>query len=244
MVLEETDEELQWKTEHVCHRHRPDGGAHRHDVMQGEALAVAVRRQVIPELGMGGDAAFGEVAWCLFVEAQNVSQHSPEPGRQQIAALGEQAVEVVAVIFQATVGVCDRETHLRRLEAHANLPQQANEIRIGPVVKHNEAGVHDIAATIDAHVHAVGVAADAVIGLKQSDLVVATQQVGAGQPRDAAANDCDVHVASLIGGLLRTMRLPMANFTPLGIFDRGHSAAMNSAGNAISRGRSLSLAKM
>ena len=111
MIFEEPYEELQRETQHFRHRHRPDRRAHRHDVMQDETLAVAARLEIFVQGGVGGDLPFDQVALGFFIEAQNVAQHAPEPRRQQIAALGEQAVEVVAVVFQTGVRVGDRKTH-------------------------------------------------------------------------------------------------------------------------------------
>ena len=86
--------------------------------------------------------------------------------------------------------------------------------------------------------------ADPVAGLEHRDVMSTIEQVRAGEPGDPAADDSDLHVGSVSGGDLRTMRLPIANCTRAGSFDNGHKAAMNSAGKAISSGRSLSLAKM
>jgi hypothetical protein len=116
VVLEEAHEELQRKIEHVGHGHRPDRRAHRHDVVQDETLAVAAGFEVIVQGGVGADPLFGQVAQGLFVEAQDVAQHAPEARRQQVAALGEQAVEVVAVVFQAAVRVGHREAHFGGFE--------------------------------------------------------------------------------------------------------------------------------
>ena len=37
--------------------------------------------------------------------AQNIAQHAPESGRQQVAALGKQAIEGIAVVFEVVTGV-------------------------------------------------------------------------------------------------------------------------------------------
>ncbi|MNF75886.1 hypothetical protein D3C84_579780 [compost metagenome] len=77
-----------------------------------ETLPVASRVQVIAQTHAGLDALAVQVGHRLAVEAQDIAQHAPEARRQQIAALGEEGVEVVAVVFQATVRIVDGKAHL------------------------------------------------------------------------------------------------------------------------------------
>ena len=115
VVATEAHKELKREVEHVCARHRPDRRPHWHDVMIDEALPIAVRLKVVAQRGAGIDTLVVQVGQCLTVETQNVPDHPPEPWGHQVAALGEQGVQVVAVIFQARHRVMHGKTHLGRL---------------------------------------------------------------------------------------------------------------------------------
>ena len=229
VVLEEAHEELQGELQHVGQRHGPDRRAHRHDVVVDEALAVAALLQVLAERQVGGDALFGEVELGLAVEAQDVAQHAPEGRAQQVAALGEEAVEVVAVVFGAAGRVMHREAHLGGLRGDAELVQQADEVGVGPVVEHDEAGVDGEGLALHLDIHRMGMAADPVTGLEQGDLVLALQQVGAGQAGDAAADDGDFHECDSV----RESRLPSASCRPLGRLPSRRRMAMKGPGKAM-----------
>ena len=72
-------------------------------------------------------------------------------------------------------------------------------------VVHDESGV-DAEPTPTSAEYVVGVrmAAEPVAGLEQGDLVAALQQIGGGEPGDAAAHDDDLRtIRSLSGGCLR-----------------------------------------
>ncbi|MNF69191.1 hypothetical protein D3C84_510660 [compost metagenome] len=149
--------------------------------MQDETLAVAAGLQIVVEGGVGFDPLLFEVAQGFFVEAQNIAQHAPESRRQQIASLGEKAVEVIAVVLETAVGVGDRKAHLRGFETHTQLAEQANEVGVGPVIENDKPGIHRITLTIDRHVFSVRMPAKTITGLKQGDLVSTIEQIGAGQ---------------------------------------------------------------
>ncbi len=193
VVLEEAHEELQRKPEHVRQRHGPDCRTHRHDVVVNEALAITTVFQIFAQRGVGRDTLVFQVVYRLTIEAHDIAQHAPEPGRQQVAALGKQAVEVVAVIFDAGARVVHRKAHFGRLETHVQLTQQFDEVRVGPVVEHNETGIDGIGAAFNLHINRVGMPADPVGGLEDRHLMPAIEQIGAGQPGDTAANDCNFH---------------------------------------------------
>ena len=177
--------------------------------MIDKALTVALLVQVGAEGGVGGDALFVQVAQGFAVEAQNVAQHAPEARRQQVAPLGKQAVEVVAVVFGARLRIAHREAHLGGLRGHAQLIQQADEVGVGPVVEHNKTGVDGKAFALHFNVNRMAVAAHPVTGLKHSDVVLAVEQIGAGQAGNTAADDGYFHEDSSVSG--RAMRLPRAN---------------------------------
>ena len=90
VVLEKPDEEDCGHGAHALGRRRPDGRAHRQDVVLDEVIPVVVQRQVFaqrePQCGLvqqGGG---------LAVEAQYVGQHAVKRRAKQVAALREQAI--------------------------------------------------------------------------------------------------------------------------------------------------------
>ncbi len=110
--------------------------------------------------------------------------------------MGEQTAQAVPFVFLAGRWVMHRETHFRRARRHAQLVQQADEVRVGPVVVNNETGVHAVASALPIDIHGMGMAADPVVSFEHRNLMLAGQQVGARQSRDTAADDCDAHGSS------------------------------------------------
>jgi hypothetical protein len=68
-------------------------------------------------------------------------KHPPEARTQQVAALREHAVEVVAGPLQAAVHLLHRETHAARRQRHAESVEQGQQQRVGALVADQEAGV-------------------------------------------------------------------------------------------------------
>lgn len=74
---------------------------------------------------------------------------------------------------------------------YAQFVEQRDQVRIGPVVEHQEARVDGVACAVEVDVDRVRVTAEIVGGLEQRHAVTAGQQVRAGQARDAGADDGD-----------------------------------------------------
>ena len=197
VVAEETDEELQRKAQHVLERHGPDRRAHRHHVVVDEALPVAPDGQVFAKRHVRADPAIGQVVLGLAVEAQQVLQHAPEGRRKQVAPLCEQRVEVVPVVFRAARRVAYRKAHLGRLVGHAELVEQADEVRVGPVVEHDKTGIDLVVAAVELDRNGAGMPADPALGLEYGHVVPTGEQVGAGQAGNTAADDGDFHGLSI-----------------------------------------------
>ena len=173
VVAAEAHEELKREVEHVCARHRPDRRPHRHDVMIDEALPIVIRLKVGAQRGAGIDTLAVQVGQCLTVETQNVPDHPPEPWGHQVAALGEQCVHVVAVIFQARDRVMHGKAHLGRLRWHLKLVEQADEVRVRPVVEDDETGIYCMALAFPDHIKGVCVPPNPLLGLENRDFVLA-----------------------------------------------------------------------
>ncbi|MNF09596.1 hypothetical protein D3C81_1810970 [compost metagenome] len=58
--------------------------------------------------------------------------------------------------------------------------EQADEVWVGPVVEHDEPGIHRVPLALPLHIDCMGMAADPIGGLKYRHLVPAGQQVAAG----------------------------------------------------------------
>ena len=70
---------------------------------------------------------------------------------------------------------------------------QGDEIRVGPVVEDDEAGVDRIVLLVQLNVYGMGMAAYSPFGLEYGDVVVTLQQVGCRQAGNSAADDCNTH---------------------------------------------------
>ena len=119
--------------------------------------------------------------------------HAEERGPQQVAALGEQAVERGAVVLQAARLIAHRETHAAFLRGDAEFREQRDEVRVGAVVEDDEAGVDLVAAAGLLNAVRVGVAADVAGRFVYGNVVFAVQPVRDDIARDAAADDGDLH---------------------------------------------------
>ena len=205
--------------------------------MLSEPLSVTPGFQVGAEGCVGCNTLAVQIAQRFAVEAQDVAQHPPERRRTEVAALSKQAVEGITVVLNARNRVAHRKAHLRGLEGHAQRGQQANEVRVGPVVEHDEAGINGVLLAVDGHVHGMGMTANPVSGFKHADLVVAIEQIRGSQPRDATANDRDFHGVFLSAFDERTMHLPSASCRRVGSSANRRRVKMNAAGKAISKGR-------
>ena len=117
-------------------------------------------------------------------------------GRKQVAALREQRVQGRAVVFEPAAFIAQAEAHVRALVLDAEVVQQRNEARIGPVVEHDEAGVDREAPALPVDVDRVRVAADVRAGFEHRDVVLAMQACGDDQAGDARTNDGDAHEKS------------------------------------------------
>ena len=148
---------------------RPDRRAERDEEVVAEAAGVAAP---LDELGQGDRlvGVVGDQTARGAVEPHDVDQHPAERRPQQVGSLGEQRVEVRAPVLEASLLAAHREAHLARLARDPEPVEQADEVRVVPVVEDDEPGVDGVvlggpvgAGELD--VDGVGVTADVGAGL-------------------------------------------------------------------------------
>ena len=159
--------------------------------MIAEFLPIAVRCQVVAQPGVV--IATVEEARGLAIEAQDVADHPVERRREQVAALGEQRVQRGAVVFQSGFLAAHAETHRTGLGFNPEFIHQGDEIRVGPVVEDDEAGIDGPVPAAEFDVVGMGVAADMVAGLEDGDVMAWVQAMGRREAGDAGADDGQPH---------------------------------------------------
>ncbi len=95
--------------------------------------------------------------------------------------MAEQAVEAGPVVLQPCSVAAHAETHFRVLAGDTQVVHKTDEVGVGPIVKHNKAGIYREHLPLCLYVDGVGVAAKVVLLFKQRDIVFLLQQVGCGQ---------------------------------------------------------------
>ena len=133
-----------------------------------------------------------------LVEAQQVAQHAQKTRVDQVGALGKHRAEVGAAPLQGAAAAqrcwhLHRKRHVRRGRLHAQLGKQTDQVRVGPLVEDQEAGVHAVRDAPERHVHRVRMAAEARIRLEQRHLHIPqlAQLPSRAQAGDARADDGD-----------------------------------------------------
>ena len=90
-------------------------------------------------------------------------------------------------VLEAAPVAVDAHAHLGGMHLDVELGEQAAQQGIGAVVVHDESAVDRMLVDLVG----VGVAAEAVVGLEQRDVAVASQDVGGGEAGDARPDDRD-----------------------------------------------------
>ena len=154
---------------------------------------------------VGEAARDQEVAECQFVaglgqdvpgpavKPPHLDQH-PQVGRiGGRTRLGEQAGQATSPgVLEPAALAADRQAHLGGLAGYPQLTEEAGQQRVGSLVVHDEPGVdgHGAAAGRE-HVVGVGMAPQARLGLVQTHVVPALQEIGSRQTRHPGADDGD-----------------------------------------------------
>ncbi len=155
---------------------------------RGSGRAQPVR--ALPPRLVGDEASGGSV------EAHDLGHEPEEPGIHQVAALGEQRVEVGAAVLQTGAGIGDAEAHLSGVGRDVELLQQGHEPGVVGLVVDDEPGVDCVVDAVDLDIDRVRVATDAVVRFEDGQLVVGAELVGGDEARHAGPDDRDPHVPS------------------------------------------------
>ena len=192
VVMEKAQQGGGGKGEHELGRGAPHGGAHGHKVEVKKIFAVAAAAHVVAE-GFGGGAGIGEGDDGVAVEAVDGREHFQEAQVKEIFALGEKVVEGAAAPLEAAGVVAHGEGHGGGFHGDLKLVEEAAELRVGHAVENHEAGVdgQGAAGAGLGGLDGVGVAAEVVVLLKNGNVVVAVQEVGAAEAGNAGADDGD-----------------------------------------------------
>lgn len=130
------------------------------------------------------------MGFCGLVKAQDFKNKPEEAGIEDIASLGEERIQIVAVVLQSKEGIFDAKAHFGRLQRHIKLIQELEEVGVVSVVTDDESGVYFVVlrtcALIEFNRNGVSMATDVVVGLEDGDAMCATQQMSGSQTRDAA----------------------------------------------------------
>ena len=178
----------------VGQRHRLARRPHRRDDRQQEVLdevaRVAADGDERAERDVASSPLVGQHPAGVPVEAPHLGEHPQVGGPGEVGRLREQAAEPAgARVLEAAARAPHAHRHVRLLRRHAQLAEQAQEIRVGAAVVHDEAGVDvDGAAVGRGQLVGVRVPAQPVVGLEQRDVVAALQEVGGREPGDAGAD--------------------------------------------------------
>ena len=127
MVCEEPDGVDEREVERLAGRSRPERGAERDEEVVTEPRRVALLGDVAGEAPLRAAGVVESPA----AAAQEAGDLERQPRERRAAA---RVLEVVPVAG-------DREAHLRRLRAHAQLAEETDEVRVGVLVVDDEAGV-------------------------------------------------------------------------------------------------------
>ena len=118
----------------------------------------------------------------VFVEAQNIPQHSIKAWVQQIAALRKNGVQIGAGPLQVRCAgrLRQRQFHRKRHVGGSGFNiqffEQAHQIRIRLVIEYQKTGIHAVGMPIQRDVHGMGVSAEIVVGLEQGDVIFLLRQ--------------------------------------------------------------------
>ena len=144
-----------------------------------ELDAVALGVEPVTE-GDAGDAGVGVHQRAgLAVEAQDVGQHAQKARVEQVGALGEHGVETGAGPFQAgRAGArqLDRKRHLARRRLDSEFIEQPDQVRVGALVKHQEAGIDAERGAVERDVDCIAVTAEITARFEQRHVLPRLRQ--------------------------------------------------------------------
>jgi len=191
VILKKLHEIAGGELPHVVVACRPNRRPNRYDVLVHEFLRITVALKILAERRTW--LMLIEQGHRLPIEPENVADHAIKRGTKQILSLGKECVKAGPVVFQSRALAFHAKAHIADLCFHTKPAQKFHEIRIGPVIKHDETGIHRIGLTGHIHVDRVGMASDIISSFKDRDLMVSVQQVRCDHPRNTGSHDGNFH---------------------------------------------------
>ena len=159
--------------------------------MADELVAISMPEKVIAEW-LGHTQVAG--ASCgLFVKSQYVANHAVERWPEQVTALCKKRIDRRATVLEMTAFRPHAETHFAGLGILANVVEQFNEIRVGPIVENDEPRIDRNSPSIFEHIDRIRVPANSTITFENGDVMILAQQIGCYIAGDSGANNCDLH---------------------------------------------------
>ncbi len=138
-----------------------------------------------PDAGVAVGLAFGEEGPGAAEEPHDVDEHAPHVRADEVAAIGEQGVEVGGPVGEVSGAVGDREAHLGVDRFDAEFVEEPAQVGVVAVVVDDEAGVDaDRPGSGVVDCDGVGVAAEAIVGFEEDDVVARPENMGAGESGD------------------------------------------------------------
>ena len=194
VVLEELEEAAGRIVQHADFRRGPDGCAHGQDIVAAEGLVEAVKIEPVTQRRVLDPAR------CKFgarevIEFQDGAPETMEVEAEQVAFLGEDATGGRGPF--PTVAVRHGKAHVGFLRFDIEGIEQADQVGIVETIVDDEAEIDGgLVAVIIEDVRA-GVAAEAVLCLKQGDVGCVLQRVGRADAGNAGPDNCNTfHAAS------------------------------------------------
>gem|GEM_PF-6930482 len=170
VIAVEFENELDGEIGEGAHWAGPDGCSHGQQVVFREAAAESAATQVLSD-GFGGADEFS-VAGAEGVEPENIENHAKEGGAEQAGALGKEAVEAGAAVFEAGAVAADSETHFRGHAGDVQQPQQLHEQGVGAIVVDDETDVDGVVAVVEAELHGATVASGLSFGFEDGHIML------------------------------------------------------------------------
>lgn len=169
----------------------PDRGAHRVEVAFAEAFAEVTLHTILVE-GFAFEVAGLQVGVSDFGKAPEVAEEGEVFGFGEVGGGWEEPGEAFAAITVAGGAVVVTEGHGAVGELDLQLAQDFRELRVIAMIHHNITGVDGGAGVRTVrYPEGAGMTTEAIVFLKELDLVLTAQEPGGGGTGDPAADDRD-----------------------------------------------------
>ena len=137
------------------------------------------------------------------IEGDDIAEHREEVGAKGISTLGEDGGQRARAPLQSASDIAHTKTHVTRLCDHAETIEQPGESRVVALVVDDETGIDRVFLIADLNIDRMSVPARPIVTLKDRDVVVLAEHVGAREPSDTGSNDGDAHVVPVLRGCVR-----------------------------------------